>query len=110
MKQWAALLGEEMMSWPGVTTKPMFGFTGFYRGRVIFAALPKTRGLNSPSSIVFKFRRRSPQQPARLRRDTRVAVSVKGMAGWQSFELGSAADLKAALAWLDLAYRAARPS
>ena len=108
MKQWSALLGTELERWPGVTTKPMFGFVSFYRGRNIFAALPKTRAMNSANSIIFKLRRASPQDVAKLRRDPQVEVSEKGMAGWQSLEVDSTADLKHALDWLDRAYRAAR--
>ena len=108
MKQWSALLGAELERWPGVSTKPMFGFISFYRGRNIFAALPRTRAMNSANSIIFKLHRASPQDLEKLRRDPRAAVSGKGMAGWQSLEVGSTADLKHALDWLDRAYRAAR--
>ena len=108
MKQWSALLGAELERWPGVNTKPMFGFVSFYRGRNIFAALPRTRAMNSASSIIFKVRRASRKEVSELRRDPRAQVSEKGMAGWQSLEVGSTADLKHALDWLDRAYRAAR--
>jgi len=108
MKQWSALLGAELERWPGVSTKPMFGLVSFYRGRNIFAALPKTRALNSANSIIFKLRRASPKELEKLRRDPRAEVSEKGTAGWQSLEVGSTADLKHALDWLDCAYRAAR--
>ncbi|HEV2021518.1 MAG TPA: hypothetical protein VGQ94_03230 [Terriglobales bacterium] len=108
MKQWSALLGAELRSWPGVTTKPMFGFVSFYRGRNIFAGLPRTRAMNSANSIIFKLRRAAPQVLAKLRRDPRAKVSEKGMAGWQSLEVDSTADLKHALDRLDRAYRNAR--
>lgn len=108
MKQWSALLGAELERWPGVSTKPMFGFVSFYRGRNIFAALPKTRAMNSASSIIFKLHRASPRDLKELRRDPRAKVSGKGMAGWQSLEVASSDDLKHALEWLDRAYRAAR--
>lgn len=108
MKQWSALLGAELLTWPGVRTKPMFGFTSFYRGRNIFAAIPKTRAMNSANSIIFKLRRAAAQDKAKLRHDSRSKLSEKGMAGWQAFELTSSSDLKGALAWLDRAYRAAR--
>lgn len=107
MKQWSALLGTELASWPGVSTRPMFGFVSFYRGRNIFAALPKTRAINSANSFMFKLRRASPQELAELRREPRAEVSEKGTAGWQSLEVASPADLKHALDWLDRAYRAA---
>ena len=108
MKRWSALLGAELERWPGVTTKPMFGLVSFYRGRNIFAALPRTRAMNFANSIIFKLRGASPQLLAKLRRDSRAEMSQKGMAGWQAFEVSSSADLKDALGWLDRAYRAAR--
>ena len=108
MKQWSALLGAELERWPGVTTKPMFGFVSYYRGRRIFAALPKTRALNSANSIIFKLRRARPQLLAKLGRDSRAERSQKGMAGWQSFEVSANADLNDALGWLDRAYQASR--
>ena len=108
MKQWSALLGAELERWPGVTTKPMFGFVSFYRGRHIFAGLPKTRALNSSNSIIFKLRGANPRLLVKLRKDSRAQASQKGLAGWQSFEVSSSADLKDALDWLDRAYRAAR--
>ena len=108
MKQWSALLGAELERWPGVTTKPMFGFVSFYRGRQIFAGLPRTRALNSSNSIIFKLRGANPRLLAKLRKDSRAQASEKGMAGWQAFEVSSSADLKDALDWLDQAYRAAR--
>ena len=108
MKQWSALLGVELERWPGVATKPMFGFLSFYRGRNIFAALPRTRAMNSANSIIFKLRRATLQDLEKLRRDPRAEVSQKGAAGWQSLEVSLTADLKHALDWLDRAYRAAR--
>ena len=108
MKRWSALLGAELERWPGVTTKPMFGFVSFYRGRNIFAALPRTRAMNSANSIIFKLCRATPQDFEKLRRDPRLEVSQKGVAGWQSLQVDSTADLKRALDWLDRAYRAAR--
>jgi len=41
-KQLSAMLGTELSTWPRVTTRPMFGLRGFYRGKKIFAALPVT--------------------------------------------------------------------
>jgi hypothetical protein len=108
MKQWSALLGAELERWPGVRTKPMFGFLSYYRGRKIFAALPRTRALNSANSLIFKLRGASPRLLAELRRDSRARVSEKGRESWQSFEISSTADLKDALGWLDRAWRAAR--
>jgi len=55
MKEWSALLQSELNSRPAITRESMFGFLLFYRRGVVCAALPRTRGFDSPSSLVFKF-------------------------------------------------------
>jgi hypothetical protein len=86
----------------------MFGFLSFYRTGRIFAALPRTRGFNSSSSLILKF---NPMRAALLekaradaRMDTNTRVSGRG---WFSFEVASECDLRDALGWLDRAYQAA---
>jgi len=98
MKEWSAMLASELNSWPGITTKSMFGFLSFYRKGKIFAALPRTRGFSSASSLIVKF---NPMPPALLKRahadprmDTNTRVPGKG---WFSFELKSRADVRDAL-------------
>jgi len=61
MKRLAELLEGEVLGWPNVTSRPMFGMTGLYSGRKIFAVLPRTRALNVPDSIGFRLLKR-PQQ------------------------------------------------
>jgi len=100
---WAGMLAAEVGSWPGVRSRPMFGLVGFYRGNRIFAALPRTRALNSPHSIIFKFHTES----AATRR-ARKKLQPYPASGWASFELRTAEDLNQALEWLELAYRSAR--
>ena len=97
------------MTWPGVSTKSMFGFLSFYRAGKIFAALPRTRGFHSSSSLILKF---NPMPAALLakacadaRMDTNTRVPGKG---WFSFELASECDLRDALGWLDHAYQGAK--
>lgn len=108
MKQWSAMLQSEVNSWPDVTFKSMFGFVFFYRRNVVFAALPRTRGFDSPSSVLFKFNPVPPGLRDRTQSDTRMNSSKNPKSkGWFSFELGSAHDLRDALFWLDRAYRAA---
>ena len=109
MKEWSAMLGSELNSWPNISTKSMFGFLFYYRKSKVFAALPKTRGFSGPSSLIFKF---NPMPPTLLRRaqgdsrmDTNTRVSGKG---WFSFELGSESDVRDALSWLNHSYEAAR--
>jgi hypothetical protein len=105
MKQWSAMMGSELRSWPHVETRPMFGMLGFYRKKNVFAALPVTRGIGSPNSIIFKI---EPMPSALLRRrdqDPRVCTGKTIRAkGWHSFEINSEEDLRDALWWLSQAY------
>jgi hypothetical protein len=105
-RRWSALLESELLSWPGVTAKRMFGFRALYRGKRIFAALPHSRGFGPDSSILLKF---DPMPPALLRRaesDSRLHTNSPGK-GWFSFTLASDADLHDALEWLNHAYETA---
>jgi hypothetical protein len=109
MKHWSAMLQAEMSGWPGISTRSMFGFVFYYCRGTVFAALPLTRGFDSPSSLVFKF----DSMPANLRKrtkaDTRIAASMKASSkGWLSFELSSEGDLREALFWLNRCYEAAK--
>jgi hypothetical protein len=108
MKKWSAMLQSELSTLPDISTKSMFGFLSFYRKGKIFAALPRTRGFSSSSSLIFKFK---PMPPALLKRaqtDSRTHTNTRipGQ-GWFSFELSSEADLRDALFWLNHAYDAA---
>ena len=38
-RRWSVLLESELLSWPAVIAKRMFGFRALYRGKKIFAAL-----------------------------------------------------------------------
>src|SRR6202007_2453394 len=87
---------------PAISTKAMFGFLSFYRAGKIFAALPRTRGFDSSSSLILKF---NPMPAALLKRaqsdarmDTNTRVPGKG---WFSFEVTSEDDLGDALDWLE---------
>lgn len=105
MKQWSAMLGTELASWPQVRSKPMFGLVSYYRGANIFAALPRTRALNTPYSIIFKFHR----EDAATRRARKELQPYNGFpdAQWLAFELSGPQDFPQVLRWLDLAYRKA---
>ena len=50
----AALLAEEILGWPEVTEKPMFGMRCFYRNGVVFALLPNKRALERADAIAYK--------------------------------------------------------
>ena len=107
MQRWSAMLAEELQQWPGVTTKPMFGFTGFYRGKIIFAAVPKTRALGSPDSVIFKLPEGSKWR-AEAAKDTRVQQESMETHKWFPFEIGSEADLRDALLWFERAFQSAK--
>lgn len=108
MKQWSALLAAELNSWPAITTRSMFGFLFFYRRGKVFAALPRTRGFDSPSSLVFKFNPIPPALVKRAQIDPRLSASMKASSkGWFAFELASESDLRDALFWLNHAYEGA---
>jgi hypothetical protein len=108
MKEWSAILQSELNSWPSISTKSMFGFFFFYRHGNVFAALPRTRGFVSPSSLVFKFNPLPRALQKRAEGDSRMDASTKASSkGWFSFELSSEDDLRDALFWLNHAYEVA---
>jgi predicted DNA-binding protein (MmcQ/YjbR family) len=105
MKAWCASLEAELLTWPEVAAKLMFGMKVFYRKRVIFAALPRTLGFETPYSVAFKLHQKTP----RLARSLASAPGIvkpddASTAKWISFELSSTESLRAALQWFERAY------
>jgi hypothetical protein len=108
MKHRASLLEGELRGWPGVTTKPMFGMVSFFRRSAIFAAVPRTRTLRSPQSIILKFDPMPPSLAGKMAAEARLTRDAPGPgAGWHAFELSSENDIKDALWWLNQAYELA---
>jgi hypothetical protein len=105
MRRICAMLGAELESFPDVSTKPMFGFLGYYRNNMIFAALPRTRALGSANSIIFKLNAAPTRVLERAAKDPRITISAKGMRGWQSLEISSERDIPDAQRWLFEAWR-----
>ena len=105
-KRLAALLEAEMLAWPNVTSRPMFGLNGLYRGANIFAVLPRTRAMDVPDAIAFRLLKRPQHIMDELRNDKRIVASTSD-AKWISFVMNSDAEIPAALKWLSLAYRQA---
>jgi len=87
------MLAEELLRWPDVSARPMFGMRAFYRGPVIFAILPEKRALDTPRSIGYK-----------------LATTARKREGekWELFELRDPEAMNDALAVLDKAYRRSR--
>ena len=92
MRRQSALLAQELLRWPGVSVRPMFGLQAFYRGTVVFAMLPDKRALESATAIAYKL----PD-----------GAKTKEGRKWKLFELDHDRDIGAALAVLDKAYRKA---
>jgi hypothetical protein len=98
MQRWCAQLEEEVSSWPDVTGRAMFGMRAFYRGATIFAALPRTRAMGTPHSIILKLPKAGEQ----------IALGRGPGAHWASFALQSVDDIPGALRWIGRAYDKAR--
>ena len=109
MKELSAMLENEVSDWPGVSKRPMFGYQGLYRDGAIFAALPRSRAMKSPTSIMIKFASATPAIVESAKKDSRVStVSGMGRAGWLFFELDEASAMRSALGWLGRAYEAVK--
>jgi hypothetical protein len=99
MQRWCERIEAEVSTWPHVTGRPMFGLTAYYRGRQIFAAIPRTRAVRSPFALLVKLG---------ADRDPRLAADGQPGANWATFELESEADIAEALRRLERAYDRAR--
>jgi hypothetical protein len=101
MQRWCALIEDEVSTWPDVSSRSMFGMRAFYRGPTIFAAVPRTRAMRTPNSVLLK-----------LPNARESAADLgRGPAGWATFALESADDIPDALRWIGRAYsRARRPA
>jgi len=109
MLQWSALLEAELLTWPGVIAKPMFGFRALYRGKFMFAAIPCSREFDPRGSFLLKF---DPMPPALLqRKENEPRLGSWGREfgrGWLTFALASGEDLRDALTWLQHAHQCAK--
>lgn len=105
MKAWSGSLAQELSSWRGVTSRPMFSMMAFYRKGKIFALLPRTKAFETSNSIAFKLYRQTPKTSKLLLSDPRIRVHRDKHASWIGFELGNTNDLRDALKWFDLAYQ-----
>jgi hypothetical protein len=105
MKQWSTMLGGELSTWPQVTARPMFGLRGFYRGKKIFAALPVTRAIKNPNSLIFRIKPMPPDLLERAKKEPRIDTeNTVPSAKWFTFKLNSEADFRDALWWINQAY------
>ncbi|MGC2193856.1 MAG: hypothetical protein WA628_04210 [Terriglobales bacterium] len=107
MKAGSAALEGELADWPHVSVRAMFGFKALYRGKRIFAVLPRTRGMGTANSLAFKLEDAGPRVLAQLQKEARIQTTMMQARRWFVFELSSDGDLKDALEWLGRAYGAA---
>ena len=107
MKAWSAALADEISEWPQVAIRSFFGFNALYRKDKMFGALPRTRAMQTPNSLVFKLMTPSVLQRSRIQKDSRIGDMQMQKARWFTFEISSEADLHDALDWLGGAYEAA---
>src|SRR5713101_3511897 len=91
MRRICELLARELLRWPNVSMRPMFGMRAVYREKVVFAMLPDKRALENPKAIAYK----------------RFEVRGKDAEKWKLFELENEEHIAGALVHLDMAYRKA---
>lgn len=89
MRRLCFLLEQELLRWPGVSVRSMFGLRAFYRGPVVFAMLADERALANPQAIAYK-----------LPDGVRKREGEK----WRFCDLKSERDIDTALTRLDKAY------
>lgn len=105
MQHWSAMLEDEVQRWPDVVAKRLFSFRSLYRGKMIFAALPRARSFHSPTSFILKFDPMPPKLLKHASSDSRLDTNTRLPGrGWFSFELRCDGDLRDALFWLQRAY------
>lgn len=82
----------------------MFGMTVFYRQEIIFAALPKTRSLETPDSVAFRLLRPGRKTIHRLRAEPELRMPPGREKGWIAMEIRDSGDANRALQWFRRAY------
>jgi len=93
MQRISVLLEEELLRWPEVSSRPMFGFKAFYWKDRVFAFLPAKRALEKANAIAYKVPRPEPKREGEK---------------WKFFEMNGESDIPNALSCLGEAYEAAR--
>jgi TfoX/Sxy family transcriptional regulator of competence genes len=93
MRRLSVLLEEELLRWPDVAVRSMFGMRAFYRKETIFALLPATKMIDRPNAIAYKFAEKAPTKREGHK--------------WQLFDVENEASLAEALQTLQTAYRKA---
>ena len=105
-------LRAELLGWPGVTVRPMFGVMAFYRGKNILGcyvnrdlAQKKAAYMNRPGEPALVWIRLRRDDVARACRRPGIRTSRTGMSQWIELSLASRAALAEAVRWLGHAYQ-----
>ncbi len=107
MRHWSALLERELLAWPTITVRPMFGFRTYFRSKAMFAAIPRTR-FGHGNSLIVKFKPMLPALRERVEKDVRLDTSRLSGNGWLTFDINSEADLHNAIWRIQQAHDAAK--
>ena len=104
MRQWCALMESELLSWPQVKAKPMFGMVGFYRKGKIFAAIPKHRTVGNTDAVLVKLQGASEKVEAAALNHPKAITTSMPKAGWICMAMDSIDDVRDMLDWFSQAY------
>jgi len=107
MKQWCALMESELLTWPQVTARPMFGMVGFYRKGRIFAAIPRNRTVGNTDAVLVKLQGASGKVAAQALSHPNAITTAMPKAGWICMAMDSLDDVREMLGWFSRAYELA---
>ena len=102
MARYCALIADELMSWPKVTRRQMFGLALFYRESLPFIALPDTRDFEAADRVGFKLYTPNKCEKAAMLAEERI--SARAGAKWTTFALREDGDLNEFLRWAGISY------
>jgi hypothetical protein len=104
-----AAIETEISSWPDVRINSMFGMRSVYRGKNIFALLPKTRSLKTGDAIWMKFGKLTPRIRKTISEQPRILLPSKPTgAQWYTLSEVTVGDYGVAIDWLARAHESAR--
>jgi len=108
MKAWSTALAAELSDWPQVAQKSFFGFTALYRGKKMFALLPRTRSIFQGNAMAFRLEQLGRSTRSRIESDHRISAFDRDKTRWFTFDLSANSDLRDALEYLAIAFEATR--
>jgi TfoX/Sxy family transcriptional regulator of competence genes len=94
----------ELLSWPQVTSKPMFGMVGLYRKGKIFAAIPKDRTVGNTDAVLVKLHGASERLAKQALSSPKAITTAMPKAGWIAMAMDSMDDVREMLRWFSRAY------